>query len=141
MSGFLELLGDSLKHVIEAKLNMKLTLADLFIKVIDNLLSDPAPKSIIDIAQSYSKACDLLIIDGEQKEGLSYVGGKLHIILKDSGNFFCSTDLYFQNNQKKWIQKSATSDSMPVSVLSAEALSDLTAKTKITFEVDAPVKN
>lgn len=71
-----------------------------------------------------------------RENGYRYVGGKLKFAMSaaDSEIVEASFELYFLDEMQKW-QKAADESDIPASLFTEEALSDMTSKGEIVYEV------
>jgi hypothetical protein len=92
-----------------------------------------------EFATSYSKMCDTIISNAKKTDQLNYVSGTFYLQSVDVDHFVAGIHLYFQSQQRNWIQKKvATEPMLKVAKLTGKAIAELDRKAKIQFEVEAP---
>lgn len=100
------------------------------------------PRSLEEVAAYYGVACDKLILEENLKGAMKYVGGELHIsLMPDSNKFECAAELYFQDNNGKWFQRTATATPCALACLNQSAEDELLKARKVSFEVTPPTGN
>ncbi len=130
------------EDLAEIKSTMKEIAGDvstLFSAMLKRAKGKETPKSLDQMGKYYEKACDLLIIEAQKSEFLNYVSGKLNIELIDSIHFSCSTELYFQDKNEKWVVKKVSSGKMANAIhLTPAARNELIQSKKVSFEILEP---
>ena len=94
-------------------------------------------QSINEWAETVSKCIDNIKDNIESEENLTFIGGKLRFSAPDSKNdaVCVSFDLYFQDIEEQW-HKAGTSDFIPASMFTQEAVDELMSAHEIEFEVE-----
>ncbi len=111
----------------------------LVIELLRKLGEGREPLTIDQTAQLFSKAADDLIINGIQKESLTYVSGKLKVMLSEKlDHYVISMQAYFQKKSGEWIVKSSQSNNLPLYSLTPESQIELKEKKTIEFEIEEP---
>lgn len=98
------------------------------------------PITIDGFVRDLSKSCDSFIIQA-RNEGLTYVSGRLGIIMTSNENkFFTKISCYFQKKNGEWVVKSADSQSLPLSTFNKADQLDLKSKGIIEFSLNEPAE-
>ena len=92
---------------------------------------------IDELAKVYSEELDKIILK-EMDNNLSYVGGNFHMDYINEKTFGLSFELFFQDENKEWVKKAATSKPQPKNYLTYDAFAELRESKKISFEIDPP---
>lgn len=94
--------------------------------------------SVDTLAQRYSNKTNDIIRKTESEKNCKYVGGQFVFQCVDGATFTMSTELYFKDAAKKWVQMKMQSDPVDMRELTEESAKELREKKKIAFEVEAP---
>ena len=88
-------------------------------------------------ASFYTQGIDNVILAEQKNKNILYVGGQLKLQYIDENIFLLKLDLYFQDAEKKWIQRS-TQTTKALKYLTPQAVQELREKREISFEIDPP---
>lgn len=94
-------------------------------------------QSINEWAETVSKCIDNIKDNIEAEENLTFIGGKLRFTEPDPTNdaVCVAFDLYFMDIEEQW-HKAGTSDFIPASMFTQEAVDELMSAHEIEFEVE-----
>ena len=84
---------------------------------------------IDEAASFYTQGVDDVILAEQKNKNILYVGGQLKLQYIDENIFLLKLDLYFQDAEEKWVQRSTQT---------TKALQELRGKREIAFEIDPP---
>jgi hypothetical protein len=114
-------------------------LSNVLSKELDKLL----PKMDLDeIKNIYTASLDKIIIRYEKETNNRFISGEFKVLYLDNSSYEVAYDLYFQNQNEKWIRMSSKSN--PLSCerkLKPEAIAELREKKTIVYEINPPHKN
>ena len=116
---------------------------DKGIELLDELvksLPEDTKLSLEELADSYSKELDTLILKQEKENNYQYVGGELKIYYINAKYFGIYISLYFQDENKQWKKTSIKSNPQKAKYMRKDAFEELIAKRTIVFEVEPPKK-
>jgi len=94
---------------------------------------------LTEIANIYGKRLDEVILS-EEKNGLTYAGGMLHINYLNEVSFETAYELYFQDQNNEWVKKEAKSKPQKMNFLNETSKAELQKNNKVSFEIDPPKK-
>ncbi|MGQ7890636.1 hypothetical protein [Paenibacillus sp. WC2504] len=98
------------------------------------------PMLLNDLIDSYSEACDEIILQELGKGGLRYVSGRLTIALAEQDKqILVNSEYYFQNDQNEWVRKT-NNEQFNVSYLTSQSLDELRTKGELIFEIAMPAE-
>lgn len=110
---------------------------ELFDELIKSLPQN-AKLSLEELADSYSKKLDTLILKQEKENNYQYIGGELKIYYIDIKYFGIYVSLYFQDENKQWKKTSIKSNPQKAKYIRKDAFEELISKRTIVFEVEPP---
>lgn len=116
---------------------------DKGIELLDELVKsfpEDTKISLEELADSYSKKLDTLILKQEKEKNYQYIGGELKIYYIDAKYFGVDISLYFQDENKQWKKTSIKSNPQKSKYIQKEAFDELCAKKAISFEVNPPIE-
>lgn len=114
---------------------------ETFVNTFKNWFQELGQVSVDRLAKRYSKKMDQVILETERQKSCHYVGGQFLFECTDEKVFTMSTALYFQDEEKNWIQVQSKSEPINMDQLTPESARELIEKKKIPFEVDAPARH
>lgn len=88
-------------------------------------------------ASFYTQGIDNVILAEQKNKNILYVGGQLKLQYIDENIFLLKLDLYFQDAEEKWVQRS-TQTTKALKYLTPQAVQELREKREISFEIDPP---
>ena len=88
-------------------------------------------------ASFYTQGIDNVILAEQKNKNILYVGGQLKLQYIDENIFLPKLDLYFQDAEEKWVQRS-TQTTKALKYLTPQAVQELREKREISFEIDPP---
>lgn len=106
--------------------------------LIDGLKLAYPKRSLSQIANMCSATIDALIIREEIQHQYRYIGGEFTITYINEAAFKLNIALYFKDMEDQWIEVSSVSQPRDMQYLTKEAIAELRANQKISFEIDAP---
>lgn len=130
------------------KVNVSKEILDLLntdIKDLPNVLSQKLDKLLItkmdldEIKNIYTTPLDKIIIRHEKETNNKFISGEFKVLYLDENHYEVAYDLYFQNENEKWIKMSSKSN--PISSerrLKPEAIEELKREKCITYEINSP---
>ncbi|MCR5605901.1 MAG: hypothetical protein K6F69_03675 [Treponema sp.] len=130
---------------MEVQKNIFNAIFDALVETIKDLFSSDT--SVDKIVNESSKAIDQIIIDQENELKLKYVAGKFFIELVDRDNekdvdkFQLRYQLYFKNEEGKWIESSGASKKYPISNIlkdDNDIIEQLIEKKQLSFDIKRP---
>ncbi len=92
---------------------------------------------IDEAASFYTQGIDDVILAEQKNKNILYVGGQLKLQYIDENIFLLKLDLYFQDAEEKWVQRS-TQTTKALKYLTPQAVQELREKREISFEIDPP---
>ncbi|MGP1407997.1 hypothetical protein [Selenomonas sp.] len=92
---------------------------------------------IDEAASFYTQGVDDVILVEQKNKNILYVGGQLKLQYIDENIFLLKLDLYFQDAEEKWVQRS-TQTTKALKYLTPQAVQELREKREIAFEIDPP---
>lgn len=113
-------------------------LKEVWERAMDSLFLEP--KSLLEIAETYSKKTDSYILKTEKSEGISFIAGKFFIKFEDDKNIYSHADLYFKNSQENWSKKELKSK-LNKSFFTEEAYIQIQSNKVEEFNISHPLKS
>lgn len=95
------------------------------------------PQSIDELAASYSKKVDQLIVQEVKKTGNQFVSGIFTIKNESSEKMEIVADLYYQDQSENWLHQK-NQDFLPMSMLDEAGLLELQTHGELQFDVEMP---
>lgn len=92
---------------------------------------------IDEAASFYTQGVDDVILAEQKNKNILYVGGQLKLQYIDENIFLLKLDLYFQDAEEKWGQRS-TQTTKALKYLTPQAAQELRGKREIAFEIYPP---
>jgi len=96
-----------------------------------------APQSIDELAASYSKKVDQLIVQEVKKTGNQFVSGIFTIKNESSEKMEIVADLYYQDQSENWLHQK-NQDFLPMSMLDEAGRLELQTHGELQFDVEMP---
>lgn len=96
-----------------------------------------SPQSIDELAASYSKKVDRLIVQEVKKTGNQFVSGIFTIKNESSEKMEIVADLYYQDQSENWLHQK-NQDFLPMSMLDEAGRSELQTHGELQFDVEVP---
>lgn len=95
------------------------------------------PQSIDELAASYSKKVDQLIVKEVEKTGNQFVSGIFTIKNDSSEKMEIVADLYYQDQSENWLHQK-NQDFLPMNTLDEAGRSELQTHGELQFDVEMP---
>lgn len=98
-----------------------------------------AKKTIDELAESYSKKVDQLILKEVKQTGHQFVSGIFTLKANQEERIELVADLYFQDASENWLHQKSQ-DFMPMNTLSEAAQAEFLTQNEFQFDVETPTE-